>query len=166
MFDGTDAVMLSAETAVGHHPVEVVQVMDRIVRAAEVETGPAFVRRASPDNRRLTFEEAICLSASSAAAATGATAIVAFSERGTTARLVSKQRPAAPIIGFTRLNRSAGRWLYWGSCRTPCRRFPPPMSESTRRATPPPKADGLATAGQRIVILQAPESVSRAGRIS
>ena len=153
VFDGTDAVMLSAETAVGHYPVEVVQVMDRIVRAAEVETGPAFVRRASPDNRRLTFEEAICLSASSAAAATGATAIVAFSERGTTARLVSKQRPAAPIIGFTPFEPVRRQMaLYWGvmphtmpQISTTDER----VNEAERRL----KAYGLATAGQRIVIL-------------
>ncbi|ODT44463.1 MAG: pyruvate kinase [Nitrospira sp. SCN 59-13] len=153
VFDGTDAVMLSAETAVGHYPVEVVQVMDRIVRAAEVETGPGFVRRASPDNRRLTFEEAICLSASSAAAATGATAIVAFSERGTTARLVSKQRPAAPIIGFTPFEPVRRQMaLYWGVLPHTMPQIPTTderVNEAERRL----KAEGLATAGQRIVIL-------------
>mgnify|MGYP000614964608 FL=1 len=153
VFDGTDAVMLSAETAVGHYPVEVVQVMDRIVRAAEVETGPGFVRRASPDNRRLTFEEAICLSASSAAAATGAHAIVAFSERGTTARLVSKQRPAAPIIGFTPFEPIRRRMaLYWGVMPHTMPQIPATderVSEAERRL----KTEGLATSGQRIVIL-------------
>ena len=153
VFDGTDAVMLSAETAVGHYPVEVVRVMDRIVRAAEVETGPGFVRRASPDNRRLMFEEAICLSASSAAAATGAHAIVAFSERGTTARLVSKQRPAAPIIGFTPFEPIRRRMaLYWGVMPHTMPQIPATderVSEAERRL----KAEGLATTGQRIVIL-------------
>ena len=153
VFDGTDAVMLSAETAVGHYPVEVVQVMDRIVRAAEVETGPGFVRRASPDNRRLMFEEAICLSASSAAAATGAHAIVAFSERGTTARLVSKQRPAAPIIGFTPFEPIRRRMaLYWGVMPHTMPQIPATderVNEAERRL----KAEGLATTGQRIVIL-------------
>ncbi len=153
VFDGTDAVMLSAETAVGHYPVEVVQVMDRIVRAAEVETGPGFVRRALPDNRRLMFEEAICLSASSAAAATGAHAIVAFSERGTTARLVSKQRPAAPIIGFTPFEPIRRRMaLYWGVMPHTMPQIPATderVSEAERRL----KVEGLATTGQRIVIL-------------
>ena len=107
--------MLSAETAVGQYPVEVVQVMDRIVRAAEVETGPGFVRRVQADTARMSFVEAICLSASSAAAATGAGAIVAFSERGMTARLVSKQRPVAPIIAFTPFETIRRQMaLYWG----------------------------------------------------
>ena len=153
VFDGTDAVMLSAETAVGQYPVEVVQVMDRIVRAAEVETGPAFVRRASPDDRRLTFEEAICLSASSAAAATGATAIVAFSEHGTTARLVSKQRPAAPIIGFTPFETVRRRMaLYWGVMPHSMPQIPTTderVNEAERRL----KTEGLVTTGERIVIL-------------
>ncbi|MGC3973950.1 MAG: pyruvate kinase [Nitrospira sp.] len=153
VFDGTDAVMLSAETAVGQYPVEVVQVMDRIVRAAEVETGPAFVRRASPDNRRLTFEEAICLSASSAAAATGATAIVAFSERGTTARLVSKQRPAAPIIGFTPFEPIRRQMaLYWGVSSHTIAQIAT-TDERVTEAERLLKKEGLVTAGQRIVIL-------------
>jgi pyruvate kinase len=152
-FDGTDAVMLSAETAVGQYPVAVVQVMDRIVRAAEVETGPGFVRRASDDNTCLTFEEAICLSASSAAAATGAHAIVAFSERGMTARLMSKQRPAAPIIGFTPFEPIRRRMaLYWGLLPHTMVQIPTTderVSEAERRL----KTEGLVTAGQRIVIL-------------
>ena len=153
VFDGTDAVMLSAETAVGQYPVEVVQVMDRIVRAAEVETGPGFVRRASTENTCLTFEEAICLSASSAAAATGAHAIVAFSERGMTARLMSKQRPAAPIIGFTPFEPIRRRMaLYWGLLPHTMIQIPTTderVSEAERRL----KTEGLVTAGQRIVIL-------------
>ena len=153
VFDGTDAVMLSAETAVGQYPVEVVQVMDRIVRAAEVETGPGFVRRASADNTCLTFEEAICLSASSAAAAIGASAIVAFSERGTTARVMSKQRPAAPIIGFTPFEPIRRQMaLYWGVLPHTMVQIPTTderVNEAERRL----KAEGLVTAGQRIVIL-------------
>ncbi len=153
VFDGTDAVMLSAETAVGQYPVEVVQVMDRIVRAAEVETGPGFVRRTPADNTCLTFEEAICLSASSAAAATGANAIVAFSERGTTARLVSKQRPAAPIIGFTPFESICRRMaLYWGVTPHTMPQIPTTdewVNEAERRL----RGEGLAKAGHRIVIL-------------
>ncbi len=153
VFDGTDAVMLSAETAVGQYPVEVVQVMDRIVRAAEVETGPGFVRRASTENTCLTFEEAICLSASSAAAATGAHAIVVFSERGMTARLMSKQRPAAPIIGFTPFEPIRRRMaLYWGLLPHTMIQIPTTderVSEAERRL----KTEGLVTAGQHIVIL-------------
>jgi pyruvate kinase len=153
VFDGTDAVMLSAETAIGQYPVEVVQVMDRIVRAAEVETGPGFVRRVSGETARMTFEEAICLSASSAAATTGAAAIVAFSERGMTARFMSKQRPAAPIIAFTPFEPIRRRMgLYWGVLPYTMVQIPTTderVNEAERRL----KSEGLTETGQRIVIL-------------
>ncbi|MBA3754414.1 MAG: pyruvate kinase [Nitrospira sp.] len=153
VFDGTDAVMLSAETAVGQYPIEVVQVMDRIVRAAEVETGPGFIRRTPADPAYVSFEEAICLSASSAAAVTGAGAIVAFSERGMTARLVSKQRPLAPIIAFTPLASIRRQMaLYWGVLPHTMAQIPTTderVNEAERRL----KAEGLVKTGQRIVIL-------------
>src|SRR5688572_27732713 len=98
IFDGTDAVMLSAETAMGRYPVEAVRVMDRIVRAAEEGIEPGVIRRSDAGRSEVSFQEAICEAASSAAAATGAAAIVAFSESGATARFISKQRPVAPII--------------------------------------------------------------------
>mgnify|MGYP003524737933 FL=1 len=153
VFDGTDAVMLSAETAVGHYPVEVVQVMDRIIRAAEVETGPCFVRRSQGEQGQDSIPEAISLSAYSAAATIGASAIVAFSERGTTARLVSKQRPVAPIIGLTPFETVRRQMaLYWGVLPHTVPQIPTTderVNEVERRL----KAEGLARSGQRIVIL-------------
>lgn len=120
VFDGTDAVMLSAETASGRYPVEAVRVMDRIVRAAEAgaQAGHAsFVIGHSPEERKkeVSFAEALCEAACSAAAATGARAIVIFSESGATGRLMSKQRPTAPIVAFTPFESVRRRMaLYWG----------------------------------------------------
>ncbi|MGH7233170.1 MAG: pyruvate kinase [Nitrospiraceae bacterium] len=152
VFDGTDAVMLSAETAMGLYPVEVVRVMDRIVRAAEAGKEPGVIRRAEP-GRNVTFTEATCAAASSAAAAIDAKAIVVFSESGPTARLLSKQRPAAPVIAFTPCEPVRQRMaLYWGVIphtmplivETDTR-----ISEVERRL----KGEGLVEKGQRIVIV-------------
>jgi pyruvate kinase len=115
IFDGTDAVMLSAETASGTYPIETVQVMDRIVRAAEAECGLGMHRTRQTDLDDLSIPEAICVAASSAARAISASAIVAFTEQGPTARLLSKQRPGAPILALT-VNESVRQRtaLYWG----------------------------------------------------
>lgn len=117
IFDGTDAVMLSAETARGKYPVESVQVMDRIVRVAEGENVFPTVRPgerlAGRDDH--SIPEAMCAAAASASAATQAAAIATFSESGTTARLLSKQRPTAPIVAFTPHDLVRQRMaLYWG----------------------------------------------------
>ena len=153
VFDGTDAVMLSAETAIGKHPVEVVRVMDRIIRAAEEATRPEFVRRSENEIGSVSFPEAICTAASSAAAAVGANAIVAFSETGMTARLVSKQRPVTPIISFTpseRIRRQMA--LYWGVIPHTMRQVEQTderVDEAERRL----KEEGLVKKGEHIVIL-------------
>jgi pyruvate kinase len=100
VFDGTDAVMLSGETARGRFPVETVVVMDRIVRAAEAEP-TAVSRYAQADSPDRSVPEALCAAAAAAAAATCASVVAVLSESGHTARLLSKQRPAAPIVAFT-----------------------------------------------------------------
>jgi pyruvate kinase len=152
VFDGTDAAMLSAETAIGKHPVEAVRVMDRIIRAAEEGTRPEFVRR-SESEKSVSFPEAVSTSASFAAAAIGANAIVAFSEMGMTARLVSKQRPTAPIISFTPLERIRRQMaLYWGVIPHTMRQIQQTderVDEAERRL----KEEGLVKKGERIVIL-------------
>ena len=117
IFDGTDAVMLSAETARGQYPVESLQVMDRLIRAAEGETVHRDVGSAdrSAGPARCSIPEAMCAAAASAAAATEAAAIATFSESGSTARLLSKQRPGAPIVAFTPHDPVQRRMaLYWG----------------------------------------------------
>jgi pyruvate kinase len=153
VFDGTDAVMLSAETAIGAHPVETVRVMDRIIRAAEEGTAHEFVHRSDTISDEVSFPEAICTSASSAAAAIKAGVIVAFSELGTTARLLSKQRPTAPIISFTPFEPVRQRMaLYWGVLPHTMRQIDQ-TDERIREAERRLKAEGLAKTGERIVIL-------------
>jgi pyruvate kinase len=153
VFDGTDAVMLSAETAIGAHPVETVQVMDRIIRAAEEGCEPGMVPKRQSDFGNMTLPEAMCTAASSAAAATTASAIVAFSELGSTARLISKQRPAAPIIAFTPFEPIRRQMaLYWGVQPHTMQQIAQTderIHEAERRL----KAEGLVKPGERIVIL-------------
>ena len=153
VFDGTDAVMLSAETAIGQHPIETVQVMDRIVRAAEEGSEPGFVPRRQADIVQMSFPEAICTAASSAAAAITANAIVAFSELGMTARLISKQRPVAPIIAFTPFDPVRRQMaLYWGVLPYTMQQIEQTdarVDEAERRL----RAEGLLKTGERIVIL-------------
>ena len=153
IFDGTDAVMLSAETAVGAHPLETVQVMDRIIRAAENADESGM--RLTPHNKleQLPFPEAMCAAAFSAAQSIAAHAIIAFSERGTTARLISKQRPAAPIIAFTPFESVRHIMaLYWG-----VQPYVMPQIEHTdarlEEAEQRLKSEGLIKTGEKIVIL-------------
>lgn len=153
VFDGTDAVMLSAETAIGAYPVETVQVMDRIIRAAEDETGFIWRSKVEAERGIISIPEAICTAASSAAATITASAIVAFSELGRTARLISKQRPAAPIIAFTPFEPVRQQMaLYWG-----VRPYTMPQIEQTDARVDEAErrllAEGLVKTGERIVIL-------------
>jgi pyruvate kinase len=102
IFDGADAIMLSAETASGRYPAEAVEVMARIAERAE----QAALAVDPPRRRReirapVGFPEAVSDAAASAARALAARAIVAFTQSGFSARLISQERPATPIIAFT-----------------------------------------------------------------
>jgi pyruvate kinase len=154
VFDATDAVMLSAETAAGRYPLEAVRVMDRIVRAAEESAEPGVMRVAEPaPHVSDSFPEAMCAAACSAVATTKADAVVVFSESGATARLMSKQRPAAPIVAVTPSELIRRRMaLYWGVVPLTMPRIEQTdarVQEIERRL----KEEGLAKSGQRIVIL-------------
>ena len=114
ILDGTDAVMLSAETAIGQYPLEVVATMSRI--AEEAEAAPDAYRIVErPLAPRGSFPHAIAESADIAARRLPAAAIVAFTRSGSTALLVSKYRVPVPIIAVTTSEHVARRMaLYWG----------------------------------------------------
>ncbi len=100
IFDGTDAVMLSAETAIGEYPVEAVGMMARIAAEADANFG-TFGHVEYPVVAPLVFAGVIAEATSTAARRLGAAAIVARTRTGFTARLVSKYRPPAPIVAVT-----------------------------------------------------------------
>src|SRR5205085_1411033 len=97
VLDGTDAVMLSAETAAGRYPVEAVRTMARIVEMAE--SGGADTMDVPAGSG--SFPAAICAAGARAARETNAKVAVAFTESGATARLLSKERPPVPIVAYT-----------------------------------------------------------------
>jgi pyruvate kinase len=110
ILDGTDCVMLSGETAMGKYPVQAVEVMTRIAIQAETLLNPVL-----PDVYTSTEGESVAHAACRAAEEQRARAIVAFTQSGSTALLVSKHRPGASIIAATPVER-IGRLvsLYWG----------------------------------------------------
>jgi len=100
IFDGTDAVMLSAETAAGKYPVEAVRMMDRIVREAETHFLEWGVEQAV---QGFDQSDAATMARAAQALATdkNVTAVACFTTRGQTAWLMSKIRPRVPILAFT-----------------------------------------------------------------
>jgi pyruvate kinase len=112
ILDGTDAVMLSAETAIGEFPVEAVKAMDRIARemepnlkgrSAAYEAGVAYSRRREGDDNKAAIrtEDAIGLAVCVAAELLSTPLIVCFTSSGFTARKVAAYRPNAPIFAVT-----------------------------------------------------------------
>ena len=118
VLDGTDAVMLSGETAAGDYPVEAVAMMSRIAREAELLLEPRLTAadtRSLPRNRATAITEAVTHGAATAAAHVGADLIVAATSGGKTAMAISKQRPHVPIIALTDRPEVARRMcLFWG----------------------------------------------------
>lgn len=115
IFDGSDSVMLSAETASGRYPREAVAMMARIVVEAESNMGEFTQPRRRRERHGLSVAETICESIAHAAEDLPMGAIAVFTETGNTARMISKYRPEAPIFAFTPNSTVAQRInLYWG----------------------------------------------------
>ncbi len=100
IYDGTDAVMLSAETSVGKYPVEAVQMMDRTAKQAE-ESLRQLGFPDPPERKSNTHAEIVAQLAYHAAKLAKAAAVVVFTASGSSARLVSRFRPPVPIFAFT-----------------------------------------------------------------
>jgi len=113
IIDGTDAVMLSAETASGDYPVEAVETMNRIAR--DVEAAGYWRTRESRIASTPSIAQAVAESACRAATSLSAKAIAVFTQSGSTAALISRFRPNLPILAFTRSREIQSRLsLSWG----------------------------------------------------
>jgi pyruvate kinase len=114
VFDGTDAVMLSAETASGLYPREAVTMMAKIAVEAEANM-TEFLQRRRRDSRKFSIAETVCESIAHAAQDLHIAAIAVFTESGATARLISKFRPKTAIFAFGNTPEVCNRMnLYWG----------------------------------------------------
>ena len=109
VLDGSDAVMLSGETAVGRYPLDTVRTMDRIVREAEGIATLAAPQHPAGSSRA----HAVCHSAVALAEEIGAAALAAFTRSGRTVQLLSRLRPKAPIFAFCGDDAVARRLALW-----------------------------------------------------
>ena len=115
IFDGTDAIMLSGETAIGHYPVEAVQVMMKIALNTEAALPYSKILLEKGADLEPKTDDAISYAACHTAHQLGAAAIVAFTKSGSTARRVAKYRPSIPILSATPSSRQRRRLLLsWG----------------------------------------------------
>jgi pyruvate kinase len=115
IFDGTDAIMLSAETSIGKYPLQAVRMMARIARKTESKLpyGQMLSERGAWAEPKT--DELISYSACYTAQSLGAVGIVAFTQSGSTAARVSKYRPSVPILAITPESEVVGRlMLNWG----------------------------------------------------
>jgi pyruvate kinase len=115
IFDGTDAVMLSGETASGKYPKEAVCMMAKIVVEAESNMAEFTQPRRRHTQRKLSISETICESVAHAAEDLEMSAIAVFTETGNTARLISKYRPQSKVYAFSHVPAVCNRMnLFWG----------------------------------------------------
>jgi pyruvate kinase len=116
---GTDAVMLSGETAVGKYPVRAVEMMDRVARQTETydwhTNGPLKLAKESSADKMVPFGDAIADAAAMLVDDTRARAVLVISSRGMTAATISAARPKAPVIAISPDPRICRRMsLMWG----------------------------------------------------
>jgi pyruvate kinase len=155
VFDQASAVMLSAETAVGRDPVNVVRTMDRILRRAEDHLNPAQLQLFALENRDLSDVNVATAHAGwTAANDIGAHAILCCTRTGATARKMSSFRPLTPLYGLSADRRALRQLaLCWGVQPL----FLPEEATSTqgvmRAAIDAARAAGIVTSGDQVVVL-------------
>jgi len=115
VYDGADAVMLSAESASGQYPVDAVEMMEKIILRVERDELYRSLMMANPMSHERTASDAIAAAAAQVAETVGAAAIVTYTTSGLTALRVARERPSVRIIGLTANQATARRLaLVWG----------------------------------------------------
>jgi pyruvate kinase len=153
VYEGADAVMLSAETAAGQYPVEAVAMMDRII--CRVQEDPIYfpgLRAAGMVAAEQSASDAISSAAGQIAHTIGAAAILSYTTSGATALRMARERPDVPILALTSNLRTARRLaVAWGlHCvhTHDVRNF----DEMVQHATSAARREGFAEKGERVVV--------------
>ena len=152
VYDGADAVMLSAETAAGKYPFEAVAIMDRIIaRVERDEAYRAIMDTTHPDPEK-TAPDAITAAARQVAETIGAAAIVTYTTSGSTTLRAARERPVVPILCLTESPATARRlvlaWGVHGVVTKDVRNFSDMIEKACRIA----RKEGLAQKGERLVV--------------
>ena len=153
VFDGADAVMLSAETAAGQYPLEAVSIMSRIVRRVEEDEGWRQTKAAMRPPAERNSADAIASAARQVAETIGAKAIAAFTSSGATALRIARERPDTPILGLAPSIEVARQLaLAWGVAPYAIGETHT-MTETVARATELARKQGFAEKGDEIVVV-------------
>ena len=153
VFDGADAVMLSAETAAGQYPFEAVNMMDRIVARVEQDPGWRTLTDLARPAPQPTSAGAIATAGRQVAHTIGAQAIAAFTATGSTALRVARERPSCPILGLTPEERTSRRLaVVWGVHPVVVSELHS-MTETVTRATRAAVQEGFVKSGDEVVVI-------------
>jgi pyruvate kinase len=152
VYDGADAVMLSAETASGEYPLEAVSMMNRIIRRVEQDPYYARVINAQNPEPEATAADAISAAAAQVAHTLSAAAIVTYTTSGSTTLRAARERPDVPILCLTERIGTARRLaLCWGTHCVQTKDVSS-FSEMVEKACNIAKEQGIADKGQRLVV--------------
>ncbi len=152
VFDGADAVMLSAETAAGQYPYEAVNIMDRIIARVESDPGWRAIIEASRPAPESSVADAIAAAARAVAHTIGAKVICGFTASGSTALRAARERPEAPILGLTPSEQTARRLaVVWGVHAVLSPEVHS-MTETVARALRHSVTEGFASNGDDVVV--------------
>ena len=152
VFDGADAVMLSAESAAGQYPIEAVNMMDRIVARVEQDGGWRQITDASRPEPEGSASDAIASAARQVAHTIQAHAIAAFTDSGMTALRVARTRPDCPILGLTPRVETARRLaVVWG-VHAVVGKDVSSFTEATEEARDEARQENMAQPGDCIVV--------------
>ncbi len=152
VFEGADAIMLSAESAIGQFPIDAVATMDRV--AVEVERDPVYetIVHAQRTEAQATSADAISAAARTIAQTLNLAAIVCYTASGATSLRVARERPAQPIVVLTPVPATGRRMaLAWG-LHCVLTEDPADLDDMVERACRIAYREGFASPGQRVII--------------
>ncbi|MEL7049123.1 MAG: pyruvate kinase, partial [Pseudomonadota bacterium] len=153
VFEGADAVMLSAESAVGKYPIKAIEMMDRIAIEVETDKGYEAILYAWQSEPQPTPADAIAAAAHAIAATVKLSAIVCYTATGSTALRVARERPRLPVMGLTPIAETAHRLsAVWGLHSVILDEDPSNLADMVHKACQIAYDEGFVKAGEGILI--------------